>query len=152
MDSSLLQEDIHDPLGPSIVILKHCPATPTFPPYLKQSRHYYAGQDLISVAEASQVAVDQIQRRPVVQTKCKPDHDEASAKGHLLLDCCVAVTFSTTPPDMQPTIVVMQTESGFITEQDLSPLPTRPPHVMPVKQAACCSVCGRQAWPYSWAT
>ena len=75
----------------------HLVTLPPLPPLSEVEQAYYAGQDLISVVEASQVAVIQIQRRPVVQTECKLDHDEASAKG---LDCCIAVTFSTTPQDM----------------------------------------------------
>ena len=91
------------------------------------------GQDLVPVANGSQVSINQVQGQPVVQNAGNPDHDGAAAKGHLLLDCHINKTFPTMPPDTQLTVVGVECKEQFHTEEDLSPLLTIPPHVIPAE-------------------
>ena len=95
------------------------------------------------LSSGGQVSLNQVQRRPVVQTEGNQDHGGAAAEGHLLLDCRVNKTIPTTPPDTQPTVVVVECKARFVAEEDLSPLLTISPHVTPAACAASHYVCGR---------
>ena len=109
--------------------------------YLKK-RNGETGYDLFPVANGVHVSVNQVQGRPV-QIGGTPDHDGAAAEGHFLLDCRVNKTFPTTPPDTQPTVVVVQCKAQFVAEEDLSPLLTIPPHGTSAECSAFRSLSGR---------
>ena len=54
----------------------------------------------------------------MVQIENTPDHDGATAEGHLL-DCHVNKTFPMMPPDMQLIIVVVECRAQLVAEEDL---------------------------------
>ena len=81
------------------------------------NRNGKTDQDVVPVANGGQVSINQVQGQPVVQTEGTPDHDGATAKGHLLLDCRVNKTFPIMPPDTQPTVVVVECKVRFVAKK-----------------------------------